>query len=763
VWVDLENIPVSADWWAEIADGIEACNTFVFVLTPESIESVICQLELAHALESGKRIIPVLRAQVDRDLSIARLSGKKLSEIELRILNGRDLLSVAANNWTELNRHNYLLALDPANLEAVTEKLVDAHTTDLNYVREHTRLLGLARRWERRNRRAAFLLKGPELKEAVGWLAASKDSAPAPISIHREFIERSRRHAVRRFTLNSLGMVGIIGLGLGAGAFIVSNTLSTVQNRVLGGSQINVAVVDIGELTDASAGVQPGEQTEKLSAYVYQQLSNGITSDNTSDNLYVDIDRGDLPQADENAENPRLDQIKRLADEMHADVVVYGYVDLTQGGQITYVPEFYISPRLFDADDSVGLHVFGAPIPVDSLTVVEQLELEDSLLPRIQSLRHLLTGLRYIRIDRTARALEQFNIALRVPNAWPPANDSAEDPGTAIVYMWIGTAFERNYLNQVSSEGLECDSLAQKSEVEGRERSGNRVLDCALLAYSHALELDDNLIRSYIGLGNIYVDRLNYATQTVGYSPEDCENAVEVAVALYNQAISSTRALQSDIYVNPLLILKANYNIGIAYRDASEARCHLFVDPDQEFLYYVPARDHFDAVRELYPSVAEEAGADRLLASALYERARVDANLGDFSAARDATRQVIELTTVNDTTAEQEWQWVRWKAHVLNAAIYRQEALDGGAADAIKLWENCLAEATKVLDRLRQPGRYDDTETIYRAYFFAGQASEALGDLNTARTYYDAALAIGNEDFVFFADIRKRVEALSTD
>src|SRR5262245_46527294 len=49
VWVDLEDIPPTAKWIDEILSGIESANAFVFVLSPESVASEICALELERA------------------------------------------------------------------------------------------------------------------------------------------------------------------------------------------------------------------------------------------------------------------------------------------------------------------------------------------------------------------------------------------------------------------------------------------------------------------------------------------------------------------------------------------------------------------------------------------------------------------------------------------------------------------------------------------------------------------------------------------
>ncbi len=42
VWVDWEGIPLTVDWWQEIRTGTEGADTFVFVTSPNSLESPIC-------------------------------------------------------------------------------------------------------------------------------------------------------------------------------------------------------------------------------------------------------------------------------------------------------------------------------------------------------------------------------------------------------------------------------------------------------------------------------------------------------------------------------------------------------------------------------------------------------------------------------------------------------------------------------------------------------------------------------------------------
>ena len=47
-----------ADWLAEIYRGIEAANTFLFVISPDSVASGVCTLEIEHAVKHNNRLVP---------------------------------------------------------------------------------------------------------------------------------------------------------------------------------------------------------------------------------------------------------------------------------------------------------------------------------------------------------------------------------------------------------------------------------------------------------------------------------------------------------------------------------------------------------------------------------------------------------------------------------------------------------------------------------------------------------------------------------
>jgi len=112
VWVDLEDIPPSADWLEEIRRGIEGSGAVVFVVSPDSLASQVCVREMERADELNKRIVPV----------VCREPGE-VPAPEL----------IASRNW--------IFCRAEEEREPALEKLTTALDTDLEWTRVHTRLL----------------------------------------------------------------------------------------------------------------------------------------------------------------------------------------------------------------------------------------------------------------------------------------------------------------------------------------------------------------------------------------------------------------------------------------------------------------------------------------------------------------------------------------------------------------------------------------------------------------------------------------------
>ena len=60
VWVDLDDIVPSAVWMDEIKTAIANADSVIFVISPDSAASEVCNIELKYAVELSKRIVPVV-------------------------------------------------------------------------------------------------------------------------------------------------------------------------------------------------------------------------------------------------------------------------------------------------------------------------------------------------------------------------------------------------------------------------------------------------------------------------------------------------------------------------------------------------------------------------------------------------------------------------------------------------------------------------------------------------------------------------------
>lgn len=196
VWVDWEDIPLSADWWKEICAGIEAAETFMFIISPDGVRSEVCQKEIDYAVRHNKRFVPVLR----QELTV---------EDQPRI-------------HPAVRSHNWIFFREQDDFEKSVAALLKAIDTDLSHVREHTRLLVRAKEWESKNRDASLLLRGSDLTEAESWLYASASKDPQPLDLHRQFIALSRKsvNARQRTTVGALVLGLLLTSVLAVFAFI---------------------------------------------------------------------------------------------------------------------------------------------------------------------------------------------------------------------------------------------------------------------------------------------------------------------------------------------------------------------------------------------------------------------------------------------------------------------------------------------------------------------------------------------------------------
>jgi WD40 repeat protein len=193
VWVDWEDIPLTADWMKEIEEGIETSDNFVFVISPDSVASEVCGKEVAYALTHNKRLVPILWREITDPEHQAKMHK-----------------SLSAHNWIYMREQD--------NFDESFNGLIKALDTDLSYVRYHTALTKRALEWRAKNKNRDLLLRGSELRQAELWLATSQEKDPRPTDEQSEYVHASRLQEIdsarRQITFLMVGFIGALLLAI---------------------------------------------------------------------------------------------------------------------------------------------------------------------------------------------------------------------------------------------------------------------------------------------------------------------------------------------------------------------------------------------------------------------------------------------------------------------------------------------------------------------------------------------------------------------
>ena len=196
VWVDWEDIPAASEWERDINDSIDGAESFVFVVSTNSLASEYCATEFRHAQERGKRIVPIACDAADPE---AAQPG--------------------------LRQLNWIWCRDGDDRDAAFAKLSSALDTDLEWARAHTRLLVRAVDWETRQDNS-LLLRGRDLAQAEQDLAANAANEPTPTELQHRYVLASRRAASRRqrTLLAGVTVALAVSVALGVVALLQRNT-----------------------------------------------------------------------------------------------------------------------------------------------------------------------------------------------------------------------------------------------------------------------------------------------------------------------------------------------------------------------------------------------------------------------------------------------------------------------------------------------------------------------------------------------------------
>jgi hypothetical protein len=209
-FVDRDDIEKGEEWWARIQQLITEADSIVFVLSPDSATSQVARREVEFAASLNKRFLPVVAVD---------LAGHAPPEA--------------------LARLNYIYFIEDrragasGDFDEACGQLVHALNSDIGWIREHSRLGDMARRWQAAGEAGHFVLRGPALEAAEKWLAVQPKEAPDPTPLHRRFIAASRTLATRRLRLGigAALLVALVSAGLAGYAWIQKQAASTAQKE----------------------------------------------------------------------------------------------------------------------------------------------------------------------------------------------------------------------------------------------------------------------------------------------------------------------------------------------------------------------------------------------------------------------------------------------------------------------------------------------------------------------------------------------------
>ena len=165
-------ISAEDEWWKRLQEMIQAADVMVFVVSPDSAASKVCDEEIAFARSLGKRVIAVLRREINFATAPPRLAA--------------------------LNVKIAIVGDDLPVFDAGVAQLCAALDRDVVWLREQTRLVLAAADWEQSGKREDELLRGAEISEAEAWSARRPLSAPEVPESVLAFLAASREAQAAR-------------------------------------------------------------------------------------------------------------------------------------------------------------------------------------------------------------------------------------------------------------------------------------------------------------------------------------------------------------------------------------------------------------------------------------------------------------------------------------------------------------------------------------------------------------------------------------
>ncbi|MGZ0188453.1 MAG: TIR domain-containing protein, partial [Alphaproteobacteria bacterium] len=232
VFRDTDDILPTEEWKGRLEELIAEADTIVFLLSPHSATSEICGWEVEYATSLNKRIAPIVIDDVD-----------------------------TADIPPLLARLNFIFCTPRDPFENAVATLVSALGTDIEWIREHTRLAGLARRWQAASHPTRLKLRGQDIVDSELWRDTRPSDAPAVTALQAKFITDSRQAAAHRQRYWVFGSLGVATATLALAAFAYMQSVEADHQRAEAEEQRSVAIANA---TEASQQRDLAEHQQQL-------------------------------------------------------------------------------------------------------------------------------------------------------------------------------------------------------------------------------------------------------------------------------------------------------------------------------------------------------------------------------------------------------------------------------------------------------------------------------------------------------------------
>ena len=160
-------ISAQDQWWQRLQQMIAKADVVVFIVSPDSAGSKVCDEEIAYAQGLGKRIIPILRRPIDFAKAPPRLSAHN---VKIDFTDDAE-----------------------ASFESALKQLRAPLDVDVVWYRESRRLTQLALEWDWENRPSDRLMSSADIRATARLLESRPRNADLPPQVLIDFRDESRK------------------------------------------------------------------------------------------------------------------------------------------------------------------------------------------------------------------------------------------------------------------------------------------------------------------------------------------------------------------------------------------------------------------------------------------------------------------------------------------------------------------------------------------------------------------------------------------